>query len=123
VENCRKPGYVTEKIVNAFRSGAIPIYWGAPDVTRYFNAKAFVDMADFATVDACVNFVKSMTDSVKNRMLEEPALTDDPLINMMRPCQNSENNPAYKRFVDTLTELLETSDERELHISGGPTLG
>ena len=33
-ENANVSGYVTEKIVNAFLAGAIPIYWGHPDVFK-----------------------------------------------------------------------------------------
>ena len=42
-ENSRAPGYVTEKIVSAMLAGAIPVYWGAPDVARHFNPRSFVD--------------------------------------------------------------------------------
>lgn len=34
--------YVTEKIVNAFLAGAIPIYWGSPFVLKMFNPRAFI---------------------------------------------------------------------------------
>jgi len=35
-------GFVTEKIVNAFMSGAIPIYWGSKEVFELFNKDAFI---------------------------------------------------------------------------------
>jgi hypothetical protein len=41
-ENGVYPGYVTEKIVNAFAANTIPIYFGDPLITREFNPKAFV---------------------------------------------------------------------------------
>ena len=41
-ENSRAEGYITEKLVNGFLHGAVPIYCGAPDVGRYFNEEAFV---------------------------------------------------------------------------------
>eukprot|EP00928_Gymnodinium_smaydae_P070283 TRINITY_DN54156_c0_g1_i1.p1 TRINITY_DN54156_c0_g1~~TRINITY_DN54156_c0_g1_i1.p1 ORF type:complete len:696 (+),score=125.55 TRINITY_DN54156_c0_g1_i1:48-2090(+) len=41
-ENKYVPGYVTEKIVNAFLAGAIPIYWGSDAVLEIFNEDAFV---------------------------------------------------------------------------------
>ncbi len=41
-ENSRTEGYITEKLVQAFLHGAVPIYCGPPDVGRYFNEQAFV---------------------------------------------------------------------------------
>lgn len=31
-ENTATAGYVTEKVFNAIEAGAVPLYWGAPDV-------------------------------------------------------------------------------------------
>ena len=43
MENEYVAGYVTEKILNAFLAGCIPIYYGSrPDVLAMFNEKAFV---------------------------------------------------------------------------------
>src|SRR5690606_34891130 len=33
-ENTSSPGYTTEKILHAFISNTIPIYWGDPEVTK-----------------------------------------------------------------------------------------
>lgn len=42
MENTNTPHYVTEKIVNAFLAGAVPIYYGPDDVFEIFNRHAFV---------------------------------------------------------------------------------
>lgn len=42
-ENSSFPGYVTEKIVQAWAAGTIPIYWGAPDIAHEFNEDAFIN--------------------------------------------------------------------------------
>lgn len=41
-ENSSSPGYCTEKIVDAFAAGTVPIYWGDPDILTEFNPRAFV---------------------------------------------------------------------------------
>lgn len=41
-ENKLVPGYVTEKIVNAFLAGCIPIYWGSRSVLDIFNPDSFI---------------------------------------------------------------------------------
>ena len=38
-ENTSTSGYTTEKIIGAFAAGAIPIYWGNPEITKEFNAR------------------------------------------------------------------------------------
>ena len=41
-ENSHTDGYITEKIFNVFLSKSIPIYDGAPDVSRFINKKSFI---------------------------------------------------------------------------------
>merc|ERR1719163_703824 len=41
MENKNLPRYVTEKIVNAFASGSIPVYYGTTEVFQLFNRDAF----------------------------------------------------------------------------------
>jgi hypothetical protein len=49
-ENCALPGYITEKIIDCFVAGVIPIYRGAPDVSHHIPAKAYLS-ADDLSVD------------------------------------------------------------------------
>lgn len=42
MENSDSPGYVSEKILHAFLSGAVPIYYGSRFIFEIFNAKAFI---------------------------------------------------------------------------------
>ena len=46
-ENISYPGYVTEKIIDCFVAGVIPIYLGAPDIFDFVPEKAFIDMRKF----------------------------------------------------------------------------
>ena len=43
-ENTSYPYYCTEKIMDAFLAGSIPIYWGDPKVAEDWNEKAFINM-------------------------------------------------------------------------------
>ncbi|CAL1154298.1 unnamed protein product, partial [Cladocopium goreaui] len=56
-ENRLSPRYVTEKIVNAFLSGAVPIYWGTPYVMKMFNPKAFIYVNRFKSFEAAVEYI------------------------------------------------------------------
>jgi len=42
MENADVPGYVSEKILHAFLSGTVPIYFGSRFVFEIFNPKAFI---------------------------------------------------------------------------------
>ena len=41
-ENSKTPGYMTEKIFNAFLAGSIPIYDGPPNIDDYINQSCYI---------------------------------------------------------------------------------
>jgi hypothetical protein len=45
VENSREDGYFTEKIVDCFACGTVPIYWGCPNIGEYFNINGIITFA------------------------------------------------------------------------------
>jgi len=59
-ENGSYPGYVTEKILNAFQTKTMPIYWGSPTVNRDFNTEAFINVHHFKNLDDVVDYVKHL---------------------------------------------------------------
>lgn len=81
-ENSKVPGYVTEKIVQAFAAHTIPIYWGSSDVCREFNKEAFIDVSDYDSSESLLRFVSEI-DSNRDRymkMLTAPKFRDDKCI-------------------------------------------
>ena len=50
-ENQSYPEYTSEKILEAFASGGIPIYWGDPQVDQIFNKKAFINCMEYDNLD------------------------------------------------------------------------
>lgn len=59
-ENTSSPGYTTEKILHAFISHTIPIYWGNPKVSEDFNNKAFINCHEFKNFDQVIEKVKEI---------------------------------------------------------------
>ncbi|PDW37841.1 fucosyltransferase [Helicobacter pylori] len=57
-ENTQGYGYVTEKIIDAYFSHTIPIYWGSPSVAKDFNPKSFVNVHDFKDFDEAIDYVR-----------------------------------------------------------------
>ena len=42
IENCRQPGYWTEKIVDCFATKTIPIFWGDDAVSDFFDPEGII---------------------------------------------------------------------------------
>nr|WP_281497867.1 glycosyltransferase family 10 [Helicobacter pylori] len=57
-ENSQSYGYVTEKILDAYFSHTIPIYWGSPSVAKDFNPKSFVNVHDFNNFDEAIDYIR-----------------------------------------------------------------
>lgn len=76
-ENCSHRGYTTEKIVEAFAAGCIPIYYGNPDIGEEFNTKAFVNIHDYDSLEDAVNRIIEIdqNDELYNEIKTEPIIT------------------------------------------------
>lgn len=49
-ENARNyPGYITEKIFDCMIAGAVPVYWGAPNVATFIPPDCYIDRTRFAS--------------------------------------------------------------------------
>ena len=48
IENIKAPHYFTEKLIDCLLTGCIPIYYGAPNIDKYFNVDGFIIFNDFA---------------------------------------------------------------------------
>lgn len=75
-ENASQPGYATEKLEQAFASGAIPIYWGDPLIGETFNEASFVNCHDYSSFEEVVEVVKDLDSHPEKMaaMLKVPAL-------------------------------------------------
>lgn len=78
-ENCIHDGYTTEKIVEAFASKTIPIYWGDPRICETFNPKSFINCNNYDTIEDIVEEIKKIDqdDELYLQMLREPALVSE----------------------------------------------
>lgn len=78
-ENSVRPGYTTEKIVQAFAARCIPIYYGDPCVASEFNPAAFVNCHSFDSLQDAVNEIRRIDQSAElaSRMLAEPIFAND----------------------------------------------
>ena len=64
------PGYITEKLFDAFFSGTVPVYRGADNVTDHIPAGCFVDLRHFADYEKLYTFLKNMDDEEYGKYLD-----------------------------------------------------
>ena len=78
-ENDLYPGYVTEKLPEAWATGAIPLYWG-DDRSKYFNSEAFINLNDFDYYDDFLQSVKKVNENEQNwtSVAHKPLLRKQP---------------------------------------------
>lgn len=63
-------GYISEKILDAFMAGIVPIYWGAPNVHDHIPRECFVDIRDFKSYEDLYNFLNTMDYATYCKYLE-----------------------------------------------------
>ncbi len=73
-ENNSKPGYTSEKIVQAMQAHTIPIYWGDPLVHQHFNPNSFLNLANFTSEAALIEKIKELdqNDAAYIEMMRQP---------------------------------------------------
>ena len=78
-ENSSYPGYVTEKILYAMLTNAIPIYWGNPEIGKDFNTKSFVNCHEYKNFDEVVERVIEIDNdqALYRQYLAEPYYYDN----------------------------------------------
>lgn len=86
-ENSSQKGYVTEKIIQAFAAGCVPIYWGDGSLCdeKYakfrpvFNPKAFINVHNFDSIESAIKEIERIDndDSAFEAMRKEPIFSDN----------------------------------------------
>lgn len=86
-ENTSTSGYTTEKIIGAFAAGAVPIYWGNPQIAKEFNKASFINCHEFGLtevgeaeiIEEIVQKViyLDQNDEAYRSMLQEPAFNSN----------------------------------------------
>lgn len=62
-ENAVFPGYITEKVFDCWFAGCVPVYLGAPDVSRLIPGGTYIDKRDFRDYQELYRYMKTMSDS------------------------------------------------------------
>lgn len=110
-ENTSTSGYTTEKIIGAFAAGAIPIYWGNPEITKEFNAGSFINCNDYGLTE------KGEQEIIEQIVREIISLDrdDESYQNMIQtPAFNSNNDVMHqqKQFENFLCHIFDQPIEK-----------
>lgn len=84
-ENSSHLGYATEKIMQAFAAGTIPVYYGDPSIGEEYNTRAFVNCHEYASVDEVLERIIQIDENayIYEKMIREPAfITEDYIVKM-----------------------------------------
>ncbi|MFP6322780.1 glycosyltransferase family 10 domain-containing protein [Helicobacter pylori] len=102
-ENSQGYGYVTEKIIDAYFSHTIPIYWGSPSVAKDFNPKSFVNVHDFNNFDEAIDYVRYLhthPNAYLDMLYENPLNTIDGKAGFYQ-------NLSFEKILDFFKNILE----------------
>lgn len=66
IENGSYETYFTEKILDCFATGTIPVYLGAPDIGEHFNSEGILSLSDFDDISEELYYNK--IDAIKDNL-------------------------------------------------------
>ena len=98
-ENSEYDGYVSEKIIDAFKSDIIPIYWGGSKVSTEFNPKSFIDVNTLG-MNKSLEIISDMNkdfDLYWSYYSEKIISSETPLIDRISNFENS-----FKNFIESI---------------------
>lgn len=79
-ENSLYPGYYTEKVVEAYAAGCIPITWADPHISVDFNPEAIINMHDFASTGYAAGLREALSDDNIRKLTQLPLMNEAPTI-------------------------------------------
>jgi hypothetical protein len=112
-ENSSTPGYSTEKIVDAYVAGTVPVYWGDPDIGQDFNASSFINANDYSSLAEVVQAVIELdsSEAAFRKMYETPFL--------VRPMKDFTFTGGFEKFlVDIFEQDRDAAFRRNRHFWG-----
>lgn len=106
LENTRFPGYISEKLFDAFHAGTIPVYLGAPDVADYVPEDSYIDMDRFTDLVSLREYMRGMGESEAEGRLSS--------------AREFLASPSFERFSEErfISTFMEAIDERTGEVSG-----
>jgi hypothetical protein len=82
MENSEGDGYISEKIVDAFLSGTIPIYYGDYMVDEFINPKTYILIKGEKDINKKIEYIKEIDNNneLYKKILKENVLLDKNIV-------------------------------------------
>lgn len=122
LENTSYPGYTTEKIMDAWAAGTIPIYWGDPYIKKYFNEDSFINISDYDNYDELRRRIQEINenDSLFLSMVKAPVMKEyddklsiyEGLEHFLCTICSQDSDSAYRR--SSMKSMLGTFNEYKI---------
>jgi len=103
MENTDEEGYISEKIMNVYRGGAIPIFWGTSKVKEIFNPSSFIYVNDYSSYEECAKEIVAISND-KDR-LEKMQNAPIFLENMKVPYDKYYDTPSPQWVIDIANNI------------------
>lgn len=71
MENCQRPNYFTEKILDCFANKTIPIYWGCPNIHEFFDKEGILIFNNTHQLEKIVKNLDSDFYRIKHDVIEK----------------------------------------------------
>ena len=79
MENSEGDGYFSEKILDSYLAGTIPIYFGDYTIDEFINPKSFILIRDRNDIKEKIEYIKKIDndDELYKKILSEKVITND----------------------------------------------
>jgi len=71
VENCKEDYYFTEKLIDCFSTGTIPVFWGCPSIGDFFNTDGIVQFDALEDLDSIIPSIMSGDHKMSSEAIED----------------------------------------------------
>jgi len=104
-ENESYPGYTTEKILDAYLSNCIPIYYGSSKTYLDFNPETYINAHDFKDNDDLIEYIKKIdqNDELYSTFMNKNILSSEWIYRI-------NNNTFYKDLTDNIIKILKNKN-------------
>ena len=97
MENSKGDGYISEKIIDSFKAGTIPIYYGDYMIDEYINPKTYILINGRKDIDQKIEYIKQID---TNDTLYLSIMKENPIIDYK--FQNTIDKKEVKLFLKNI---------------------
>jgi hypothetical protein len=94
VENTIKDYYFTEKLIDCFRTGTIPIYWGCPSIGDFFDLNGIII---FNSIEELNDIIHNLNEELYNSKLNSVIINFNKSKDYLLP-----DDIIYKKLIENL---------------------